>query len=83
MIMTENKLDKSYWNQRYLASETGWDIGPVSDPIKEFADQLIDKDLKILIPGAGNAWEAEYLYKIGFSNVHVVDISEKAIEQFC
>lgn len=68
-------LGKDYWQERYQNQSIGWDIGYVSTPIKNYIDQLIDPDLKILIPGAGNAYEAEYLHQRGFQNVHVVDIS--------
>ena len=53
----------------------GWDIGYVSTPIKEYINQLTDKNLKILIPGGGNSYEAGYLFKKGFKNVFVLDIS--------
>ena len=67
--------DKQYWTQRYEDALTGWDIGAVSTPLKAYFDQLTDKSLRILIPGAGNAYEAEYLWKKGFSNVFILDIS--------
>ena len=35
-----------------------------------------------MIPGAGNSYEAEYLFRNGFSNVTVLDFSEKALENF-
>lgn len=35
-----------------------------------------------MIPGAGNAYEAEYLWKLGFQNVFVMDISEFPLKQF-
>ncbi len=66
---------EAFWNHKYLSGETGWDIGHVSTPIKEYIDQLSYKDLKILIPGGGNSYEAEYLFENGFNNVFVVDIS--------
>lgn len=66
---------EAFWNHKYLSGETGWDIGQVSTPIKEYIDQLSDKNLKILIPGGGNSYEAEYLFENGFNNVFVVDIS--------
>ncbi len=66
---------ETFWNHKYLSGETGWDIGHVSTPLKEYIDQLSDKNLKILIPGGGNSYEAEYLVKNGFTNVFVVDIS--------
>lgn len=73
-------LNEDFWNNRYRSNETGWDIGQVSTPIKEYIDQLTDKTARILIPGAGNAYEAEYLYRNGFENIHVLDISTLAIQ---
>lgn len=71
-----------FWNKRYEDGETGWDIGYPSTPIKEYIDSLGDKSIRILIPGAGNAYEAEYLHQKGFENVHVLDIAENAINLF-
>lgn len=67
--------EESFWDRKYKKQETGWDIGYVSTPLKEYIDQLSDKNLKILIPGGGNSYEAEYLFNKGFLNVFVVDIS--------
>ncbi len=64
---------------RYQQGKTGWDIGSISTPIKEYIDQLDDKEQKILIPGAGNSYEAEYLFKKGFKNVWVCDIASEPI----
>ncbi|WP_448520470.1 methyltransferase domain-containing protein [Rhodoflexus sp.] len=79
--MTTLNLDKSYWSSRYRACETGWDIGRISTPLKEYIDQLPEaaKSSRILIPGAGNAYEAEYLWQQGFSNVFVVDIAAEPL----
>lgn len=73
------ELDKSYWEQRYRRNETGWDIGEISPPLKEYIDQLSNNDLFILIPGAGNAYEAEYLVKKGFKNVFVCDLAAEPL----
>jgi thiopurine S-methyltransferase len=73
---------KEYWSQRYKDAQTGWDIGSPSTPLKEYIDQLTDKSLKILIPGAGNAYEAEYLIQQGFTNVFILDISEIPLKEF-
>lgn len=78
----ENYHEEKYWTLRYKEAQTGWDIGYISKPIKAYVDQLHDKNLKILIPGAGNAHEAEYLYKNGFTNIHVLDISEIPLVAF-
>lgn len=77
--MTKNS---KFWSSRYQEGNTGWDIGYISTPIKEYIDQLENKDLKILIPGAGNSYEAEYLFKKGFKNVWICDITEEPIENF-
>ena len=75
-------LDGDYWESRYIAKNTGWDIGTISTPIKIWLDKQEDKDLKILIPGAGNAHEVEYAYANGFTNVFVMDIAPTAIKNF-
>ncbi len=76
------KLDADFWDDRYRQNETGWDLGACSPPLKEYIDQLKNKSLKILIPGAGNAYEAEYLFRKGFVNTHIVDVSKEAILSF-
>lgn len=70
-----NNLNADYWSQRYEQNATGWDIGYVSTPIKEYIDQLRDKSISILIPGCGNSYEAEYLLQQGFTNITLIDIS--------
>lgn len=70
-----SELNQEYWENRYAHQLTGWDLGKVSDPIKEYVDQLKDMRLKILIPGAGNAQEASYLYQKGFKDLHILDLA--------
>lgn len=67
------ELTATGWNDRYLTQSTGWDIGDISTPLKEYFKQLEDKQLKILIPGAGNAYEAEFLFNNGFKQVFILD----------
>jgi SAM-dependent methyltransferase len=69
----EQNLNQEYWEERYQKEQTGWDAGSITTPIKEYVDQLLDKNLKILIPGAGNAHEALYLHHQGFKEVYVCD----------
>ncbi|MDO1511409.1 methyltransferase domain-containing protein [Maribacter confluentis] len=78
MILNEEQ----YWTQRYKEHHTGWNIGYPSTPIKDYIDQLDDKEIKILIPGAGNAYEAEYLWQQGFRQVHILDISILPLQAF-
>ncbi len=77
--MKTNKFDKSFWEERYEQNKTGWNIGYISTPIKDYIDQLTDKNIKILIPGAGNSYEAEYLWNNGFKNVIVIDIAKQPL----
>jgi methyl halide transferase len=74
--------EEAYWSERYQVQSTGWDIGYPSMPLKTYIDQLGDKNLHILIPGAGNAYEAEYLFREGFKNVFVMDISALPLQNF-
>ena len=69
-------LTASYWSSRYRKHTTGWDIGFASTPLVAYFLQLQNKDLKILIPGAGNAYEAEWLWNRGFKNVFVLDYAQ-------
>jgi SAM-dependent methyltransferase len=75
-------LNEAFWDNRYKTNDTGWDLGNVSMPIKTYIDQLKNKKIKILIPGCGNSYEAEYLYNKGFKNVYLIDISETALSNF-
>ena len=79
MSNTIPSLDASFWSQRYNDQQTGWDLGAVSPPLQAYIDQLEDKNLEILIPGAGNAWEAEYLWQQGFKKVTVIDLAAEAL----
>jgi len=75
-------MSKEFWENRWMNKNIGWDLGEVSPPIKHYIDQVSDKTLNILIPGVGNAYEAEYLLNDGFVNVFIVEISESAIKSF-
>ena len=69
-----------YWNERYLHEHTPWDIGYPSPPILEYFKSIDAKKKRILIPGAGNAHEARWLWDSGYENVSVVDIAPKPLE---
>lgn len=74
-------LGETYWNDQYEAHTTGWDLGEVSPPLKNYIDQLTNKDLRILIPGCGNTYEAAYLLQQGFTDVTVIDIAPKLVAE--
>jgi SAM-dependent methyltransferase len=79
-MLTPN-TQKQFWNSRYETGETGWDIGFVSTPLKNYFDTLTQKDQRILIPGCGNAYEAQYLLDQGFSNITLIDIAPLVVER--
>lgn len=68
-------LNKEFWTSKYESANIGWDTGSITTPLKTYFDQLTDRSLKILIPGCGNGYEAEYLHQNGF-DVTVVDLSD-------
>jgi SAM-dependent methyltransferase len=79
-MKNEKLLDQEYWDKQYTSNTTGWDLGKVSPPIKEYVDTLKDKNISILIPGCGNSYEAEYLLSKGFTNVTLIDIAPTLVE---
>ena len=80
VVTCDLPLDQTYWNNQYQANATGWDLGQVSPPIKTYIDTIENKEVKILIPGCGNAYEAEYLIQQGFTNITVIDIAPSLVE---
>lgn len=80
-VNTMIELSETFWNNKYLNNKTGWDLGEISNPLKEYFNQVEDKSLRILIPGGGNSYEAEYLFNLGFANVYVVDIAEEPLKR--
>ncbi|CAN5151396.1 methyltransferase domain-containing protein [soil metagenome] len=73
-------LNKEFWSARYRENSTGWDLGEISQPLKTYIDKITNKELKILIPGGGNSYEAEYLFSGGFKNVFVIDLAVEPLQ---
>ena len=80
--MKKDSLNEIFWNNRYLDRKTGWDLGIISPPIKKWFETQKNKDLKILVPGAGKGHEVKYGFKNGFKNIHYLDLSTEAILSF-
>ncbi len=76
----ELSLDQTWWHTRYLLGDTPWDIGYPSPAIINFCEKLPQKALRILIPGAGYAHEAAWLWNNGFRNVYVCDWVARAFD---
>jgi hypothetical protein len=73
-------LDGNYWSNRYKNNDAVWDLGAISTPIKTYVDQLVDKNISILIMGCGNAHEADYLLEKGFTDITLIDIAPALVE---
>ena len=73
------KLNEEFWEDRWANNMTKWDVGRATPPITTFMSTYPNKDAHILIPGCGNAYEAEFLVKEGFTNITLVDIAETAV----
>ena len=73
-------FDAEYWEQRHAASDTPWCLRMPSPPLSAYFDQVTDKDVSVLIPGAGHYHDALYLLNKGFTDITVCDISSTAIE---
>lgn len=74
-------LNQQYWNDRYAEQSTGWDLGEAAPALAAYFEQIEQKDLKMMIPGCGNAYEAAYLLEKGFTDVTLVDISPLLMDQ--
>lgn len=74
-------LDANFWDERWKTKDTGWDLNAASPPLKSYFDAMTCKNKSILIPGCGNAYEAEYLLQNGFKNITVIDISATLCNQ--
>ena len=73
-------FDAAYWQSRYTAGHDGWDVHAVTPPLQAYFDQLdLTRQPRILIPGAGRAYEAEYLHQLGCREVFVADIAPEAL----
>ena len=80
-FVSDKVLDQNYWDNQYQSNATGWDLGTVSPPIKKYIDSIEDKNLRMLIPGCGNTYEAEYLLENGFTNITVIDIAPTLVNK--
>jgi SAM-dependent methyltransferase len=73
-------LDATYWQQLYAIGHDPWDAKDITPPLKAYFDQLdVTQQPHILIPGAGRAYEAEYLHRAGFQNVVVADLAPEPL----
>lgn len=75
------KLNAEYWDVKHEHGETPWQLNIPSPPITAYLDQLRDKNIRVLIPGAGQGLELDYLLMNGYKHIDVCDVSLHAIER--
>ncbi|WP_310393561.1 methyltransferase domain-containing protein [Hymenobacter sp.] len=74
-------FDSAYWQGRYAAGRDGWDAHAVTPPLRAYFDQLaVAGQPRILVPGAGRAYEAEHLHRLGFGQVFVADLAPEPLQ---
>jgi len=71
-------LNQEYWKNRYAAGNTQWDIGRASEQLLELASEHARNHSRILIPGAGRAYEYLALRDLGYKSVSLCDWAEEA-----
>lgn len=76
-----DSLDAKYWENRYVEQTWGWDIGYPSPALIDYAS-LYPIDSRILIPGCGHAYEAEWLWNKGYKHITLLDVSRTAKQNF-
>lgn len=80
--MKTEELESGFWTERYRQHQTGWDVGYATQPIVNIINKVSNKSARILLPGAGNAWEGEYIWNQGFENLHILDFAQPALDAF-
>ena len=78
----DNVLDAGYWNNRYLAEKTGWDIGHHNTIHTDYVEAHYAKYAKILEPGAGSAYAVAYLHSKGYTNALALDYAPEIKQRF-
>ncbi|MEB2781006.1 SAM-dependent methyltransferase [Algoriphagus sp. C2-6-M1] len=75
-------LDNNFWTERYSSGKTGWDIGFASPPLVQYLDQIENRSIQVLLPGAGSGYEAAHARQLGFNELHILDFSEEPLVRF-
>jgi methyl halide transferase len=74
-------MDDKYWQDRWQNADTPWDMGGASPALVAYCEQLPDRDIAILIPGAGSGYEVDWLWEHGFHNVTALDFAQTAVDR--
>jgi hypothetical protein len=75
-------LNETYWTDKYLNHQTGWDIGYPSPAIVDYFKTVENKEARILVPGGGNGHEVKALAEMGFRNIILLDFALPPLQRF-
>ncbi|MFA6261396.1 MAG: methyltransferase [Bacteroidia bacterium] len=78
--MDNLNLNRDFWEDRYRTQQIGWDIGYPTPALVNYFNTIADKQSRILIPGCGNAYEAQSLLESGFTHITLIDIAPTAVQ---
>lgn len=70
--------EASFWTNKYLNNEAGWDLGGPAAALKSVLPKLKLPSSRILVLGGGGGHDAAYFAELGH-HVTLVDISSEAI----
>lgn len=78
-MATEDSTKPDFWNTRYAAGRTPWDLGGVPSALQSFLARATAPG-GVLIPGCGSGYEVQAFHDAGF-DVTAIDFSAAAVER--
>ena len=75
----EDSSKPEFWNTRYAAGKTPWDLGGVPTALRSFLARAQPPG-RVLIPGCGSGYEVKAFYDAG-SEVTAIDFSPAALQR--
>jgi SAM-dependent methyltransferase len=78
MPSAEDSTKPDFWNTRYTAGRTPWDLGGAPSTLRSFLAGT--KPGRVLIPGCGSGYEVQAFHDAGFE-VTAIDFSAAALER--
>lgn len=78
MSTGEDSTQPVFWNTRYVAGKTPWDLGRAPSALRSFLARA--KAGRVLIPGCGSGYEVQAFHDAGFE-VTAIDFSAVAMER--
>jgi SAM-dependent methyltransferase len=79
MPPAEDSTQPDFWNTRYAAGKTPWDLGGVPAALRSFLARA-KPPARVLIPGCGSGYEVLAFHEAGFE-VTAIDFSPAALER--